>query len=166
MSLCRNVYECVSSLFYLFTASLTTVMLVFRTVTISDDDIKLGNYVLYRADRDSRGEGVATYISSTVVSELATPKENPLHFEVLFVKIILHKNKQIIIGNIYRPPKAPVESTKNIISTINSLDAHTEMIILGDFNNNWLAGSCRQDRNLFSSSNLTENYNRTYQIGF
>jgi len=99
---------------------------------------------------------VASYISSTLVSELATPKDNPLYFEAVFVKIILHKNKQIIIGNIYRPPKAPVESTKNIISTINSLDAHTEMIILCDFNNNWLAGSCRQDHNLFSSSNLTQ----------
>lgn len=124
--------------------------------TISDDDIKLDNYVLYRADRNSRGGGVATYISSTLVSELVTPKENPLYFEFLFVKIILHKNKQLIIGNIYRPPKALVESTKGIISTINSLDDHTEMILLGDFNNNWLVGSCRYDRNLFSSSNLTQ----------
>lgn len=42
---------------------------------ISDNEIKLDGYVLYRADRDTRGGGVATYGSSNLSSELVIPKE-------------------------------------------------------------------------------------------
>lgn len=44
------------------------------------------------------------------------PNEIPIYFEGLFIKIILHENKQLIIGNIYRPPNSPkLESINNII---------------------------------------------------
>lgn len=38
----------------------------------------------------------------------------------------------------------------------NSLDDNCEMIILGDFNSNWLDRSSQKDRNLFYSINLTK----------
>ena len=66
---------------------------------ISDNEIKLENYVLYRADRGSRGGGVATYVSSNLTAELITPTVKPTHFECLFVKIIFHQNKYITVGN-------------------------------------------------------------------
>ena len=47
---------------------------------ISDDEIKLDGYVVYRADRDAHGGGVATYVSSNLFSEHVIPKENPVHF--------------------------------------------------------------------------------------
>lgn len=65
-------------------------------------------------------------------------------------------NCKLIIGNIYRPPSAPSGSTMCILSTINSFDKHHELIILGDFNNNWLDRSSANDRNLFGSVNLTQ----------
>ena len=49
------------------------------------DEIKLVDYVSYRADRGSRGRGVATYVSSHLDSELVLPTVTPLHFECLFV---------------------------------------------------------------------------------
>ena len=57
---------------------------------MKDDEIKLDGYVVYRADRDAHGGGVATYVSSNLFSELVIPKENPVHFECLFVKISFH----------------------------------------------------------------------------
>ena len=89
--------------------------------TISDLEMNINNYILYRCDRGTRGGGVATYVSSKLSSELVTPNVNILHFECLFVKIILHENKHLTIGNIYRNPSAPTETTNCIISTINSI---------------------------------------------
>lgn len=61
--------------------------------SISDNEIKLDNHVLYRADRGTRGGGVATYVSSNLFSELVTPTEPPLNPECIFVKLTLHKKE-------------------------------------------------------------------------
>lgn len=132
---------------------------------ISDEEIKLDNYVLFRNDRGSRGGGLLTYVSSNLTAELLSPNVKPQYFEGLFVKIIFHENKRIIIGNIYKPPSAPAESTDCILSTINSLDCNTEKIILGDFNSNWLDRSSHRDRNLFNSINLTQLINEPTRVG-
>lgn len=132
---------------------------------ISDNEINLDNYVLYRKDRGSRGGGLVTYVSSNLTAELVSPDENPLNFECLFVKISLHENKRLIIGNIYKPPSAPAETTKGIMSTINSIDCINEKIILGDFNSNWLARSSHNDRNLFDSINLTQLITEPTRVG-
>ena len=86
---------------------------------------------------------MATYISSNLTAELITPTVKPTHFECLFVKIIFHQNKYITVGNVYRPPSAPVESSKCLMST----PSKNEMIILGDFNKNWLDKSSGKDKN-------------------
>lgn len=132
---------------------------------ISDDEVRLDNYVLFRKDRGSRGGGLIIYVSSKLTAELVLPSENPLHFEGLFVKIIFHENKRLIIGNIYKPPNAPAETTECILSTINSLDCASEKIILGDFNSNWLANSSHKDRNLFNSINLTQLVTEPTRVG-
>ena len=80
----------------------------------------------------------------------------PLHFECLFVKLIFHHNKYITVGNVYRPPSAPVESSKCLISTFDSISSKNEMIILGDFNKNWLDNSSVKDKNNFENLNLTQ----------
>lgn len=123
---------------------------------ISDSEINLDNYTLYRADRGSRGGGVAIYISSRFASELITPKLTPRLFEGIFVKLIFHVNKHLIIGSIYRPPPVHPESAKCILSTITSFEHSSELIILGDFNINWLDRSSTDDKNLFKSINLTQ----------
>ena len=132
---------------------------------ISDDEVKLDNYVLFRNDRGSRGGGLLTYVSSNLIAELVLPNENPQHFEGLFVKIIFHENKRLIIGNIYKPPSAPADTTDCILSTIKSLDCTSEKIILGDFNSNWLDRSSQKDRNLFNSINLTQLITEPTRVG-
>jgi len=85
------------------------------------------------------------------------PIVTPALFEGLFIKMTLHENKQIIIGNIYRPPTSmKVESIKNILSTVSSLVSNKEMILLGDFNINWLHSSTFTVKNMINSLNLTQ----------
>ncbi len=87
-----------------------------------DDEIKIDNFILYRADRASRGGGVATHVAANLVSEYVTPTVDPIHFECIFINIILHDTKHLTIGNIYRPPSAPSDSTMGILSTISSFN--------------------------------------------
>lgn len=129
--------------------------------SISNEEIQIADYVLFRSDRGSRGGGVATYVTSRLMSQLIIPQADPEYFECLFVKICFHHNKHLVIGNLYRPPSAPSESTKCILSTIGSLDCLSKLIILGDFNVNWLDRSSSNDKNSFASINLT--YYRTHQ---
>ena len=68
-----------------------------------------------------------------------------------YVYLCFNKNKQLIIGHIYRPPNAQ-QSTKCILSTINSLDHPSWIFSQG----NWLDCSSLNDRNLFGSRNLTQ----------
>lgn len=51
-----------------------------------------------------------------------------------------------------------------ILSTITSLKKHNEMIILGDFNINWLDRSSSSHQNLFSSINLTQSINEPTRV--
>ena len=65
--------------------SVITLSETWLNSNISDNEIKLDNYVLYRADRGARGGGVVTYVSSYLFSELVIPNEKPMYFECLFV---------------------------------------------------------------------------------
>ena len=123
---------------------------------ISNNEIKLTNYVLYRADRATRAGGVITYVSSNLASKLVVPTVEPVHFEGIFVKIILHESKYLTIGNIYRPPSAPAESFKCIISTINSIKDKNELALLGDFNKDWADRSSYTAKNAIRNLNLTQ----------
>lgn len=132
---------------------------------ISDKDIKLDDYVSFRKDRGSRGGGLLTYVASNLTADLAFPEESPQYFEGLFVNITFHENKSLIIGNIYKPPSAPAETTDCILSTINSLNRSTEKIILGDFNSNWLDRSSHKVRTLFNSINLSQIISEPTRVG-
>lgn len=102
--------------------------------SVSDSEINLANYDLYRYDRCSRGGGVAIYVSIGLVSELVIPSVDPLYCECIFVKVILHLNKCLTIGSIYRPPSPPIKSFNSLIATINSIFGKNFIILLGDFN--------------------------------
>lgn len=116
----------------LYKPNIITVSETWLHESITDDEIEIDNFVLYRADRSSRGGGVATSVAANLASNHICPSVEPVNFECLFVSIIFNENKHLTIGNIYRPPSAPVDSTLSFLSTINSLERHNELIILGD----------------------------------
>lgn len=70
------------------------------------------------------------YISSSLSSEFILRRVYAMHFECVFIKLILCENKQLIIGNTYRPPVYSSDSTKCILSTITILGCSKEIIIL------------------------------------
>ena len=94
-------------------------------------------------------------VSSSPPSQRVLPEVKPVHFEGLFVKVILHEYKNIIVGNIYRPPESPADSVHSIISTAASIRQTGELILLGDFNINWLSSSSARERNIFNSAHVS-----------
>ena len=134
------------------------------TDKISNNEIKLTNYRIYRADRGSRCGGVVTYVSADLASELIVPTVEPVHFESIFVKVILHENKYITIGNIYRPPSAPAVSFNCIVSTINSIHEKNELVILGDFNRCWLDKASKNAKHIIGNLNLTQLINEPTRV--
>lgn len=58
--------------------------------------------------------------------------------------------------NIYRPPPVLADSLKSIFAIVSSVKKKKELLILGDFNSNWLARSSSNERNLIQSINLTQ----------
>lgn len=141
----------------LYKPNIITISETWLSSDIPDSRVNIANYVLYRSDRCSRsGGGVAIYVSNDLVSELITPTVSPLHFEGIFVKIHFHENKYLTIGSIYRPPSSPVESFNCMISTINSIPFRNELLLLGDFNKNYLHRSCSKEKNMFNDINLTQ----------
>ena len=55
---------------------------------ITDDEIEIENFVLYRADRSSRVGGVATYDASNLVSCHISTTVEPINFECLFIRAV------------------------------------------------------------------------------
>ena len=131
---------------------------------ISNNEIKLTNYVIYRTDRGTRGGGVVTYVSADLASELIELTVKPVNFESIFVKVTLHENKYITIGNIYRPPSSPAESFNSIAATINSINDKNEFLVLGDFNQNWTDRSCRTAKHIIGNLNLTQLINEPTRV--
>ena len=108
---------------YLHKPNIITLSETFLNSDISDNEINIMNYVLYRADRITRHGGVAINVSTDIASEIVIPTVGPQGFESVFVKIVLHTNKCLLIGSIYRPPSSPVDSFNNLISTITSISS-------------------------------------------
>lgn len=131
---------------------------------ICDNDIHIDNFVLYRADRPTRAGGVACYVSTRFISEPAIPKVTSSLFESLFIRLKLHENKHLIIGTIYRSPPVHPDSTKSLISTLTSIEHPCELVLLGDFNKNWLDRSSSNDKNLLKSINLTQLINEPTRV--
>ncbi len=106
---------------------------------------------------------MATYVSRNLISVRVTPSVAPGNIECLFVDIMFHVNKRLIIGNIIGFPLVHL-TLHSIFCLPLTLKRHNEMIILGDFNSNWLNHSSPNDRNLFSSANLTQLINDQLEL--
>lgn len=85
---------------------------------ISNKSVSISNYKIYRNDRsNSRGGGVALYISKNIKSKLIAKSLDAI--EYLFVEIVL-MNTKILVGVVYRPPNSK-KTNRNRIVFIYSL---------------------------------------------
>nr|CAH7726613.1 unnamed protein product [Callosobruchus chinensis] len=72
------------------------------TREISDSEVAITGYRLFRKDRDGRGGGVAMYIANSICNIEMVPVVFK-SCEAVFVSFSLNQEK-IVLGTVYRPP--------------------------------------------------------------
>ncbi len=107
------------------------------TSNISDAELHIPNYVIYRTDRKERSHGgVAMYIREDITVTVLLSHSNSV-CDTLMVHI---RQLDVVICTTYRPPDAPnhngkfEDSLSKIEEAFAKLDQHTNILLLGDFN--------------------------------
>lgn len=105
-----------------------------------DTLITIPNYKIHRHD-NGRGSGVCIYAKDTLNPTLidTTPGKHP-GIEDVWIQIQCRKLPSLIIGCMYRHPKAPHTSFDHISDLLKSISLHKKSIfLLGDLNDNLLS---------------------------
>ena len=139
--------------------------------SIPDNMLDINGYTLYRNDRSwrenpqsdiKRGGGVGAYILSSYTiaeSDLKYLNTSNKDIESLWIKLIMPKQKDIIIGTIYRPPMGDVKTcTKYLVDTITTITErhNAELFLLGDFNVNYLDTNSSSYKELKTLLHMTD----------
>ena len=107
--------------------------------TISDDEVGITGYNLHRKDRVScRGGGVALYVKSTIPNEYCSELTDNSNVESGWVTINLASRASFNVCSFYRAPSSIIDYFNDMICDFESAMTHSEIVILGDFNYNYV----------------------------
>ena len=128
---------------------------------ITNQDMFIHNYDLIRADRSRTGGGVCLYIRNTI-NYFERKDLNRDNLEAVCIEVNKPSSASFIVGTIYRPPGASVDSFANIEQLIKLIDdENKEFYMLGDLNANMFDVSNNATKNLNS---IIELYQLTQTI--
>ena len=133
-------------------------------VSVSDLEIEVPGYNIYRVDRSNKtGGGICAYVLNTYCTELMGDISDisTTGFHQLWLKIQVRNLKSIIICTVYRPPDTPLTCWENDLTTtlIYALSLDKPVYIMGDLNCNLLSTECRELKSLtsfYESFNLSQ----------
>ena len=115
--------------------------------TISDSEIMIDGYKLYRRDRgnNSRAGGVVVYISESLPAIRRNDLERA-NIEGIWTEILQPHAKGILLGTIYRPPDGSDFLDANFMEALDEVlhiasAEEKEVIIMGDLNCNFMSGA-------------------------
>ena len=125
--------------------------------SISDGEVSVDGFDLFRNDRDVRRGGVALYVKQSLKPEIVTDLMNH-DIECLWVKVTTAYNNHILVCSFYRKPSAPVPYFNNILMNFQTAVSYNLfMVILGDFNFNYENENCNSNiHNIESICNMTQ----------
>ena len=121
-----------------------------------DIHVQIPNYIIYHKD-SGRGGGVCIYIKQHLTSKLInTNIYGQVGVEDIWISVQCRKLPSIIVGCIYRHPKAHSDSFEYISERLKSaLLLKKTMFVLGDLNDNLLAQDNKLSR-IISNNKLTQ----------
>ena len=104
--------------------------------SISDNEISIPTYQLFRHDRNRHGGGVAIYVHFSFICNVIL-KAGPFDLEFISVSLLSHSSfGKFCLCLFYRPPPSPVSVLDNLCTTlqiVNPVD-FSNFLLLGDFN--------------------------------
>ena len=116
--------------------------------------VDLDDFNFYRIDRVGRAGGVAMYVKSYLSVSILNAVTIPKCFELLALKIHLVPDPLTVVG-IYRPPKAASHATDTLVKMLSDYKDN-ELLVLGDFNLNWLDNVSAELKDHACSLNLSQ----------
>lgn len=103
---------------------------------ISENDVNIEGYRLWRKDRNRRGGGVALYVANHVYTKLNPDLRIP-GIEVIWIEMIL-PHGSLLVGCCYRPGADNKEDLNQICEMMKLASKEKrEILLMGDFNINW-----------------------------
>ena len=120
--------------------------------SVTDSSVALDHYNIFRCDRVGKGGGVAIYVKSKFKVSVLKTVSIPKCFELLILKVALGKNNSLCVAGVYRPPSADSNSIDNLAEILSPCLAF-ELIVMGDFNLDWLSNASNYLKEV--SGNLT-----------
>ena len=120
-----------------------------------DSMVAINDYNLFRIDRTTRGGGVAVYVKSHYSVTLLHAVSVRSCFEFIALELSLSSNDCFVVIGVYRPPSA-VNSTLTKLAHLISPYVNREVIVMGDFNIDWLSGASEPFKEICSNLNLTQ----------
>ena len=132
---------------------------------ITDAELKISGYQLFRRDRGSKGGGLAVYVRNDVSVIRRTDLEKA-SVEGLWLEVLIPKSRNLLVGTFYRPPNSSSYYDKDFMSKfeviVNECTAQgNEIITMGDLNCDFFAKrpipvECKQLKALFKCLNFTQ----------
>nr|CAI5829862.1 unnamed protein product [Callosobruchus analis] len=111
--------------------------------SISNNQLKINGYNLYRKDRETRGGGVCIYVKETYATHVIDGLDDAI--EQIWVEIKINK-QNLAIGTVYRSPAEDVTTFLSIFEdTLSSVHmAVDKLVCTADFNINMFNINNRQ----------------------
>ncbi|XP_019222699.1 uncharacterized protein LOC109204916 [Oreochromis niloticus] len=125
------------------------------TKSITNEDINIYGYNVYRTDRPKKGGGVAIYVKSRFHASIVLSQSICKQMEFLALNVDIANTLSITIVGCYRPPSASKEalsSLKHLLAKLN----YTELLMAGDLNWDWLNATSGEFKEFCDSVNLTQ----------
>ena len=85
------------------------------TAEISNDEVNIDGYSLYRKDREHPAGGVALYVKSSIPHEFSSELTEKSNIEAVWVKIMVNNVSPFIVCSFYRKPSADKKYFDNMI---------------------------------------------------
>ena len=102
--------------------------------SISNNELNIPGYVLFRKDRSRTGGGVCLYIRN-VLNVIDRVKDIPSNLEAVCFELIKPKFKPLLVTTVYRPPSSGSDLMDLFETYLLTLDKEDkELIVPGDLN--------------------------------
>ncbi len=94
--------------------------------------------ILFTGLTDQKGEGgVAFYVKDRFEVTVLLSESVVKQYELLALNLIVSKTLHLTVVGCYRPPSARNDAISSLMHSVTSLN-YKELVLLGDFNVNWL----------------------------
>lgn len=130
---------------------------------VQTSDLTLDGFEMYRKDKTPHSGGILTYVSSEFLSK-RRPDLESIHIETVWIEV-KYSNSTFLICNVYRPPNSLVSFWHHLSVTIElALESASNIIIVGDINEDQLNPNNNKLRQIMLLNNLTNSIHEPTRI--